>query len=181
MDMHAGVLFLEDRSSPVQPCPVSQQARPGMAWHGRTGRTGPGRERRMNADEFAVHPIRALTVDRSTRSPLMIDKVDPHSYLVLSAPSSTFATAFLPFSLPSLSLGQDSTRPVLTTLKDRSGTSTPTKGRHRHVLPVTTLKINLGGSISHDKTTPDPRICFRRPGLVCFIITDWPAVHQLHT
>lgn len=51
----------------------------------------------MNADEFVVHPIRALTVDRSTRSPLMIDKVDPHSYLVLSAPSSTFATAFLPF------------------------------------------------------------------------------------
>lgn len=51
----------------------------------------------MDADEFVVHPIRALTVDRSSRSPLMIDKPDPHSYLVLSAPSSSFATAFLPF------------------------------------------------------------------------------------
>lgn len=85
------------QSDPAMPCqPASKRDR---AWHGmaRTGRTGPGHERRMSADEFVVHPIRALTVDRSSRSPLMIDKPDPHSYLVLSAPSSTFATVFLPF------------------------------------------------------------------------------------
>lgn len=99
----------------------------------------------------------------------MIDKPGPHSYLVLSAPSGSFATGFLLSPLISVTwarLNKASPHHPKSPVRSFKRTSSPRPPRDHFKKSTSVVRFHT--------TRPDLTrgIFFRRPGLVCFIIND---------